>query len=82
MNPHDPIFIAPPITEIPDYVWSRQYSKPAFLLGKPVKKPEDSGRRISHPDAETALQAVKRARRANPGRWLVSIRRSTTVSLC
>ena len=22
MNPHDPIIIAPPITEVPDYVWS------------------------------------------------------------
>ena len=68
MNPHDPVFIAPLITEIPDYVWSREYDKPAFLPGKPVKKPEDSGRRISHPDAETALQAAKRACRAKPGR--------------
>ena len=69
MNPHDPIFIAPPITEIPDYVWSRQYDKPAFLPGRPVQKPQDTGRKIPHPDAETALQAAKRACRAHPGRW-------------
>ena len=69
MNPHDPVFIAPPITEIPDYVWSRQYSKPAFLPGKPVQKPKEEGRLIPHPDAESALQAAKRACRGCPGRW-------------
>ena len=42
MNPHDPIFVAPPITEVPDYVWSRRYDKPAFLPGRPVQKPKDT----------------------------------------
>ena len=69
MNPHDPIFIAPPITEVPDYVWSPRHDKPAFLPGRPVQKPQDTGRKIPHPDAETALQAAKRACRAHPGRW-------------
>ena len=69
MNPHDPFFIAPPITEIPDYVWSRQYSKHAFLPGRAVKKPENTGRKIPHPNAETALQAAKRACRGCPSRW-------------
>ena len=69
MQTHDPFFIAPPITEIPDYIWSRQYDKPCFLPGKPVQKPKEEGQRISHPDAESALQAAKRASRANPGRW-------------
>ena len=66
---HDPIIDVPPITEIPDYIWSHQYDKPCYLLGRPVQKPKEEGRRISHPDAETALQAAKRASRANPGRW-------------
>ena len=26
MNPHDSNFSIPPITEVPDYVWSRRYS--------------------------------------------------------
>ena len=69
MIPHDPIYVAPPITEVPDYVWSRQYDKPCFLPGRPVQKPKDIGRRISHPDAESALQAAKRACRSHPGRW-------------
>lgn len=69
MNSHDPIFIAPSITEIPDYVWSRQYDKPCILPGKPVRKPKEEDRRISHPDAEGALKAAKRACHANPGRW-------------
>lgn len=68
MNPHDPIFIAPPITEIPDYVWSHQYDKPCFLPGKPVQKPKEEGKRISHPDAESALQAAKRACRSHRNR--------------
>ena len=46
MNPHDSIFCVPPITEVPDYVWSRRYGPP-----------KDTGRRIPHPDAESALQA-------------------------
>ena len=70
MNSHDPIFVAPPITEVPDYVWSRQYDKPCFLPGRPVQKPKDTSRRISHPDDESALQAAKRACRGCPGRWL------------
>ena len=70
MNSHDPVFVAPPITEIPDYVWSRQYDKPCFLPGKPVQKPKEEGRRILHPDAESALRAAKRACRANSARWL------------
>ena len=69
MNSHDPVFIAPPITEVPDYVWAPRYNKPCFLPGKPIQKAKEEGRRISHPDAESALKAAKRACRANPGRW-------------
>ena len=69
MNPHEPIFVAPPITEIPDYVWSRRYDKPAFLPGRPVQKPKDTSRKIPHPDAETALKAAKKACREKSGRW-------------
>ena len=61
--------IAPPITEVPDYVWTPRYSRCSYLPGKPVKKEKDTSRRISHPDAETALQAAKRACRAKAGRW-------------
>ena len=69
MNTHDSIFFIPPITEVPDYVWSRQYDKPCFVPGRPIRKPKDTSRRISHPDAETALQAAKQACRSHPGRW-------------
>ena len=41
MNPHEPIFVAPPITEIPDYVWSPRYDRPSWIPGRPVKKPTD-----------------------------------------
>ncbi len=58
MNPHDSIFFVPPITEVPDYVWARKRDTP-----------KDIGRRISHPDAEAALQAAKKACRSCPGRW-------------
>ena len=60
---------APPYTSVPDYVWSRRYSKPCFLPGRPVEKSKEEGRLISHPDAESALRAAKRACRARPGRW-------------
>ncbi len=69
MTTHDPIFIAPPITEIPDYVWSRRYDRPFFLPGKPVKRPKDTAVKIPHPDAESALKAAKNACRGHPGRW-------------
>lgn len=59
MNLHEPIFVAPPITEIPDYVWSRRYDKPAFLPGWPVQKPKDASRKIPHSDVESALKASK-----------------------
>ena len=58
MNPHDSNFPIPPITEVPDYVWSRRYSTP-----------KDTVRRFSHPNAEAALQAAKKACRRYPGRW-------------
>lgn len=58
MNPHDSNFPIPPITEVPDYVWSRRYSAP-----------KDTARRISHPNAEAALKAAKKACRRYPGRW-------------
>ena len=64
-----PISPAPPITEVPDYVWCRRYDKPAFLPGRPVQKPKEEGRRISHPDAESALRAAKRACRGHRNRW-------------
>ena len=69
MITHDSNFFVPPITEVPDYVWSRQYDKPCFLPGRPILKPKDTSRRISHPDAEAALQAAKKACRSCPGRW-------------
>lgn len=58
MTPQDPYFIAPPPTEVPDYIWDRWYDRP-----------KDTARTISHPDAESALQAAKKACRAHLGRW-------------
>lgn len=55
MNPHDPIIIAPPITEVPDYILYRQYEEPRFLPGKPVRKPKDMSEWFFHPTAEAAL---------------------------
>ena len=69
MNSHDPIFIAPLPTEVPDYVWSPRYDRPIYLPGRPVKKPEDTGRKIPHPDAESALRAAKKACCKQRGRW-------------
>ena len=69
MNPHDSIFFAPPITEIPDYVWAPRYDRPSWIPGRPVKKPKDTSRRIPHPDAVTALKAAKKACREKAGRW-------------
>ena len=69
MNVHDPIFVAPPITEIPDYVWSPRYDRPSWIPGRPVKKENDTSRRILHPTAEAALGAAKKACRGNAGRW-------------
>ena len=69
MNPHEPIFVAPPITEIPDYVWSRRYGRPSYLSGRPIKKPVDTSRQIPHPYAESALKAAKKACREKTGRW-------------
>ena len=69
MNTHDSIFIVPPITEVPDYVWSRRYDNPCFVPGRPVRNSKDTARRISHPDAESALQAAKKSCRSYPGRW-------------
>ena len=45
MNLHDPIFVAPPITELPDYLWSPRYGGLSYLPRKPVRKPEEEGRR-------------------------------------
>ena len=69
MNPYEPIFVAPPITEIPDYVWSPRYGRPSCLSGRPIKKPIDTSRRIPHTNAETALRAAKKACREKTGRW-------------
>ena len=69
MNPHDPNIFAPLPTEIPDYVWAPQYNKPCYIPGRPIKKPKDTSRRISHPDAESALKAAKKACREKAGRW-------------
>ena len=69
MNSHDPIFFAPPPTEIPDYVWSPRHDRPCYLHGKPVRKPEDAAQIIPHPDAESALQAAKQSCRKHPDRW-------------
>ena len=38
-------------------------------LALPLKKPKDTSKRIPHPDAESALQAAKKACRGNTGRW-------------
>jgi len=72
MNSHDSIFSIPPITEIPDYVWSRRYDKPAFFSARAVQRPEDTSRKIPHPDAESALKAAKEACRQKAGRWFGS----------
>ncbi len=69
MNLHDPFFDVPPITEVPEYVWSPRYDKPSFVPGRPVKKTEVAGRRLIHSDAESALLAAKRATRGKVGRW-------------
>ena len=69
MSTADSFPIAPPITEVPDYVWAPQYGRCSYLPGRPVKKPVDTSRRVSHPDAETALQAAKKACRGKSGRW-------------
>ena len=66
---NDPFFVAPPITEIPDYVWAPRYGRSSWLPGKPVQKPVDISRKVTHPDAESALQAAKKACRGKPGRW-------------
>ena len=67
MHSHDPFFVAPPITEIPDYVWAPRYC--SYL--PPVRKPVvvDAVRRVFHPSAEAALLAAKRSCRGCPGRW-------------
>lgn len=83
MNPHEPFFIAPPITEIPDYVWSRRYDKPAFLSARAVQRPKDTSRKIPHPDAESALKATKEACRQKAGRWFGSATEgSGPISFC
>jgi len=69
MMPADSYPIAPPITEVPDYVWSPSYGRSSWLPGKPSKTPKDMGRLIPHPTAESALQAAKMACRAHSGRW-------------
>ena len=69
MFPHDPIFIAPPPTEVPDYVLYQQYEDSYHLPGSPSKQPRDTSRWIPHSTAEEALQAAKRACRDKPGRW-------------
>ena len=53
MNPHEPIFVAPLIMEIPDYVWAPRYGRTSYLSGRPIKKPIDTSRQIPHPDAES-----------------------------
>ena len=68
MLEHDPIFIAPLPTEVPDYVWCRRYEKPVWLPGRPVKKEKDTARVIHHPNAEKALSAAKKACKKS-GRW-------------
>ena len=75
MNPHDPVFFAPPPTEVPDYILYHQYEEPCYLPGRPSRQPKETGQRIPHPTAETALQAAKRACRTIPGRYFG---RSTT----
>ena len=39
---HEPIFVAPPITEIPDYVWAPRYNRPSWIPGRPIKKEKDT----------------------------------------
>lgn len=69
MNPHNTVFVAPPITEIPDYILYRQYEDAYHLPGRPSRQPKDTSRWFSHPSAEAALQAAKRACRGHAGRW-------------
>lgn len=70
MLQHRPYFIALPPTEVPDYILYRQYEDPFQLPGRPSTQPKDTSLWISHPNAEKALQAAKRACRGKPGRWL------------
>jgi hypothetical protein len=69
MNLSDIIPIPPPITEVPDYVWARRYDIPVFPSERPAREACTEGRKISHPDVESALRAAKCACRAHPGRW-------------
>ena len=39
---HDPVFIAPPPTEMPDYILYRQYEEPCYLPGRPSKEVFDN----------------------------------------
>jgi len=98
MFTQDPIFVAPPPTEVPDYVWSPRYGRPCMPSGRSLgwsagrsesssagrpkdraqNRPEEAGRRIPHPDAESALRAAKRACIGHPGRWFGCSTKSST----
>jgi len=69
MMPADAFPVAPPITEVPDFVWSPRYGRSSWIPGRPSKRPKDTGRLIPHPTAESALLAAKKACRAHPCRW-------------
>lgn len=58
----------PPYTSVPDYVWDRRYAGRG-IASKRIVSPEDSAQIITHPDAESALQAAKQSCRKHPGRW-------------
>ena len=67
MNPHDPIFIAPPITEVPDYVW--RMKQPSYIPRPKKNEPKDTAAVFYHTNCEEALRAAKNGARGNSGRW-------------
>ena len=59
----------PPYTSVPDYVWADVRDCSLQFVRMPRKPQEAPVPQISHPTAEAALQAAKRACRSHPGRW-------------
>ena len=65
-------WMAPPPTEIPNYVWSKKYdSKPLKI--KSSKLIEIKVEEFYHPSKEVALKAAKMAVRGKPGMYFGSM---------
>ena len=65
-------WIAPPPTEIPNYVWSKKYD-PKPLKIKSSKLIEIKVEEFYHPSKEVALKAAKMAVRGKPGMYFGSM---------